>query len=217
MFYTAIQVFLFSLLSFLILQIPFSHLAGASITSGVPFFLYYVFVGILSSWAAFSLSLLISLLLRSQSAAFALVPLVLIPQILFGGLFLPFDSMYRLKHEDVPWYANATFSRWSYEALVVASVTLNPVFRLSENLNDYKESVQSRGGDFVYEDEVGRHWDYLQEFVTDELPEQIATQQFETYIMEAANNLTANDQGTEGQDLDYYADIQEIYSLDDNR
>lgn len=127
--------------------------------------------------------------------------------------------MSRLGHEDVPWYTNLTFSRWAYESVLVASVTLNPVFRLSENVNTYKESLESKGLGFVYEDEIGKHWDRLQGFVIDELPERISRQQFEGYLEEAANNLTATvqGQGTGEQGVDYYAELIEIYSLDDDR
>jgi hypothetical protein len=102
----------------------------------LPFPVFFILTGMLASWASFVLGLLISSMLRSQAAAFAIIPLIIIPQILFGGVFLPFDRMGKFEHEKVPFYANLTVSRWSYEALIAGDRMLNPVYVLQDSDNN---------------------------------------------------------------------------------
>lgn len=112
------QVFIFMLISFWMLKIPI-----VIIHEGELFFrLFWRFysISIISSLATISLGLFISSFLRSEKAAFLAVPLLIIPQIIFGGLFLHFNELRMLNvvnpQRPVPIVCNLAYSRWMYES-----------------------------------------------------------------------------------------------------
>ena len=72
-----------------------------------------IFVCWLTSLAGISVGLTISAFVRSQIAAVAAVPLVLIPVILLGGLIKPFNQMHNL----ILCLANLTPARWAFEMM----------------------------------------------------------------------------------------------------
>jgi ABC-type multidrug transport system ATPase subunit len=74
-------------------------------------------VGILSfaSLGGLSLGLVLSSVVRSNEAAIALVPIVMIPQIILGGAILPFQDM----GEATKGVAGLMFSRWGFEAAMI--------------------------------------------------------------------------------------------------
>ena len=64
--------------------------------------------------AATGMGLLLSTLVRTSAAALALVPLLLIPQVIMGGAIMPVDRM-----EDPSWtIAHLTLSRWGFEGVL---------------------------------------------------------------------------------------------------
>ena len=64
-----------------------------------------------SALAATGMGLLLSTLVRTSAAALALVPLLLIPQVILGGAIMPVDRM-----QDPSWtIAHLTLSRWGFE------------------------------------------------------------------------------------------------------
>jgi ABC-type multidrug transport system ATPase subunit len=67
------------------------------------------------------LGLNLSASIRSVISIYILIPIILIPQILFGGALIQFDKMNsRLSHHEyVPVLGNIMPSRWAYEALAV--------------------------------------------------------------------------------------------------
>ena len=93
---------------------------------------YFLLIGFVTTYVSFALGLLLSAFLRSQLAAFNIIPLVIIPQIIFGGMFVDFASMGKILHKNVPIYCNLTFSRWSYEALISGSELFNPIFQITD-------------------------------------------------------------------------------------
>lgn len=73
----------------------------------------------LSLWAGTMLGLLISCFVLTDVMALALVPVFLIPQLLFSKLVMPSGNL----HGSVAWMEKATLVKWSYQAMeqVVAS------------------------------------------------------------------------------------------------
>jgi ABC transport system ATP-binding/permease protein len=67
-------------------------------------------VVLLTGWAAVALGLVISAAVRSQEQATSLIPLVLIPQLLFGGAIVPVASM----TAPLEALAGVVFARWSF-------------------------------------------------------------------------------------------------------
>ena len=67
------------------------------------------------------LGLLISALFKTAKVIYIVIPLLVIPQIIFGGAIIRFE---RFNHaftqaDAVPWFGNVMASRWGFEALAV--------------------------------------------------------------------------------------------------
>jgi hypothetical protein len=71
---------------------------------------------LLSGWAAVALGLVVSAGVRSQEQATSFIPLVLIPQLLFGGAIVPVISM----SAPLDTLAAAVFARWSFAGVGTA-------------------------------------------------------------------------------------------------
>lgn len=122
------QILLYLFISFSILGIPII-LSFA----GVVFFKLFLSVFILSfaaSMSATAMALFISSFLKSEKAAFLAVPLLIIPQIIFGGMFLNFSELRMLniiaKKRPVPVLCNVIHARWMYEGYLNAMRYDNP-------------------------------------------------------------------------------------------
>ena len=84
---------------------------------------------ILSYWLTlFSLSclaniigLIISSAFNSAITVYILIPLILIPQLIFSGVVFPFDKLNPeiTRQDKVPWFGELMASRWGFEALMV--------------------------------------------------------------------------------------------------
>jgi len=61
------------------------------------------------------MGLLLSALVKTGETAMALVPVTLIPQVILGGLIVPFDKI----PEGVNVLAGFILSRWAFESLIV--------------------------------------------------------------------------------------------------
>ena len=68
----------------------------------------------LCSLAGVAAGLLLSAVVRTSVAAIALVPILLIPQVILGGAIMPVDRMDPLTETA----SKASFSRWGYEAVL---------------------------------------------------------------------------------------------------
>jgi ABC transport system ATP-binding/permease protein len=82
----------------------------------------------------FSLSCLANLMGLNISSAFnsakviyIIVPILIIPQLLFSGVIVKFDKLNPVlsNNKGVPWVGNIMASRWAYEALAVSQVKNN--------------------------------------------------------------------------------------------
>ncbi len=117
---SAVQTLLFAIVGNLILEIK-----GMTIQ-------YFV---LLFSTACFAnlLGLNISASFNSAKVIYILIPLLIIPQLLFAGVIVKFDKLHPAFSEqaEVPWIGNIMASRWAFEALSVTQF----------KDNDYREKV----------------------------------------------------------------------------
>ena len=100
---------------------------------------------VLFSAAAFSnlLGLLISSLIKNNVVAYILIPIILIPQILFCGVVVDYDKLHKNIGSDeyVPLLGDMMISRWAYEALIVKQFKDNNYekhfFEIEKNMSRY--------------------------------------------------------------------------------
>lgn len=73
------------------------------------------------------LGLTISSAFNSAKVIYIIIPLLIIPQLLFSGVIVKFDKLHPSLSNatKVPWVGNLMASRWAYEALTVQQVTGN--------------------------------------------------------------------------------------------
>jgi ABC transport system ATP-binding/permease protein len=85
--------------------------------------------GILFSACAFAnvLGLNISASFNSAKVIYILIPIVIIPQLLFSGIIVKFDRLNPIfaSQSGVPWIGNIMASRWAYEGLAVTQFKWN--------------------------------------------------------------------------------------------
>jgi hypothetical protein len=85
--------------------------------------MFWPFWIILFSTACFAnvLGLNISSTFNSAKVIYILIPILIIPQLLFSGVIVRFDRLHKsmVTEGEVSWVGNAMASRWAYEALAV--------------------------------------------------------------------------------------------------
>jgi len=85
--------------------------------------MFWPFWIILFSIACFAnvLGLNISATFNSAKVIYILIPILIIPQLLFSGVIVRFDRLHKsmVTEGEVSWVGNAMVSRWAYEALAV--------------------------------------------------------------------------------------------------
>lgn len=110
-FFTILQVLLYTIVASLVLQIR--GLAAMNL-------IYLLMSGLVGC----SLGLLTSSFLRDNKAIINLLPIILIPQIIFGGAVIEFERMNRsltlLKKSPIPEVVQIIPSRWLFEGLTTA-------------------------------------------------------------------------------------------------
>ncbi|MBN2533702.1 MAG: ATP-binding cassette domain-containing protein [Spirochaetales bacterium] len=177
-----LQVVVFVSLGFVILKIPvfpppeLSHLPMGN------FYLYFILMGFVTTYAAFALGILVSSLLRSGLAAFNIIPLIIIPQIIFGGMFVQFTDMGKVMNRVVPVYSDITFARWSYEGLLAGSEYFNPLYQVTDTdrimlIRQEYEKGQWDSNEIIYTPIA-----QLKSRVKDPLPPKISVKEFEDRI-----------------------------------
>ena len=104
-------------------------------------FLPYLLFLTLVSVAGIAIGLLVSALPNlSSKAAFNIVPLILIPQIIFGGALIPYSEMAHLKFKperEIPEICQIIPARWAYEGLM----TMQDAFNSFQNRDDELQAV----------------------------------------------------------------------------
>ncbi len=101
--------------------------------------MYWQYWLILFSTACMSnlVGLNISSAFNSAKVIYIIVPLLIIPQLLFSGVIVKFDKLHPSLSNatKVPWVGNAMVSRWSYEAIAVEQASNN---KLESEYFNYK-------------------------------------------------------------------------------
>lgn len=114
-------------------------LVGNAILEIHDLFLPFLAVMVLTSFVGMSLSLLISLIVKTERASLNVIPLLLVPQILMAGAVIPFNEMNKLvsvppRYDEsgnlrpglVPYVSDLCPLRYSYEGMMVLQATRNP-------------------------------------------------------------------------------------------
>ena len=123
--------YLFSKLSIMFLisgiQTIFFVLLGNFILEIRGMWLEYWFILFSTSCMANAIGLNISSAFNSAKVIYIIVPLLIIPQLLFSGVIVKFDKLHPIfsRSNEVPFIGNVMVSRWAYEALVVAQAKDN--------------------------------------------------------------------------------------------
>lgn len=111
---SAVQMFLFVIIGNFVLEIQ-----GMT-------FSYWL---ILFSTCSFAnlLGLNISSSFNSAKVIYILIPIIIIPQLLFSGIIVKFDRLNPIfaSQDGVPWIGNIMASRWAYEAIAVTQYKSN--------------------------------------------------------------------------------------------
>jgi ABC-type multidrug transport system ATPase subunit len=78
------------------------------------------------------LGLNISATFNSVKVIYILIPILIIPQLLFSGVIVKFDKLNPTfsKEDSVPWIGNVMASRWTYEALAVTQFKDNSYMQM---------------------------------------------------------------------------------------
>lgn len=95
------------------------------------------------------LGLNISSTFNSAKVIYILIPIMIIPQLLFSGVIVKFDKLHPIfaQEDSVPWIGNVMASRWAYEALAVAQYKRNSFEAPFYSINQ-KESEASWKRDY---------------------------------------------------------------------
>ena len=148
---TLIQVLLYYFISALVLG-----LRGFL----VPHCLFLLLSGIIG----YSIGLMFSSSIKDRSAVINILPLVIIPQILFSGAVIQFadmNSALRInKKSEIPEFCHFIPSRWLYEGWMISSATLNTIQR--ENRKFYSLSHNAAVNYQTYMQAVETHNSFLE-------------------------------------------------------
>lgn len=127
--------YLFSKLSILLLlaaiQTSLYTLIGNTILEFEDMYLKFWLVLFSTSFVSSIFGLIISSAFNSAKVIYIIIPLLIIPQLLFSGVIVKFDKLHPWMSDatKVPWICKGMVSRWSYEALAVEQATNNPLER----------------------------------------------------------------------------------------
>lgn len=203
--FALIQVVLYVVIGFWILKVPWRAPAQFQHIGGPNFLLYFILIGFITVYVSFSLGLFLSSILKSQLAAFNVIPLVIIPQIIFGGLFVGFGSMGKIVNDEVPIYANLTFARWSYEALLSGSEVLNPTYSVTntDEVKKLRAEYEAAGLKWDYGGIVGEPLREMKKTLAGPLPERISYPLFEKYFKNPLSERAP----------DFWEDAKELFTL----
>ena len=114
-----------------------------------------------TSCAANVLGLNISSAFNSAKVIYVIVPILIIPQLLFSGVIVKFDKLHPVfsKSTEVPWIGDLMVSRWSYEAIAVTQTTGNELDKQFFELN--KDKYEASWKKDYWLPEIQHHLDNL--------------------------------------------------------
>lgn len=90
------------------------------------------------------LGLNISASFNSAKVIYIIIPILIIPQLLFSGVIVKFDKLHPLfsSQKSVPWIGNIMASRWAYEAMAVHQYVNNAY---SKEFYSYESKLKTFG------------------------------------------------------------------------
>ena len=107
--------------------------------------LFFEYWAVLFSFSCLAniVGLNISSAFNSVKVIYIIVPLIIIPQLLFSGVIVKFDKLNPLfsKSNEVPWLGNSMAARWAYEALAVTQAKDNKYEKYFFELNQAKSDA----------------------------------------------------------------------------
>ena len=103
-------------------------------------FVYWMILFSVSCFANL-LGLNISATFNSVKVIYILIPILIIPQLLFSGILVQFDKLNPVfsSKSHVPWIGNVMASRWAYEALAVTQFKEN---EYEKNFYEYNQEMK---------------------------------------------------------------------------
>lgn len=217
--FAILQVSIYTIISFTILKIPSSISEVFDGIATPSYLLYFLLMGFVVTYSAFSLGLLVSSLIKSQMLAFNMVTLIIIPQIVLGGLFVSYRDMGKILNKHIPIYANLTLSRWGYEGLLSGSEVFNPLFQVidSDSLNSHREKFESKGISWDYKKVIDDPINFLKNNLSQEIPGVISKDIFNDFKKDTREQLS--DFYIEDRESDNYIlnrddpDIEEVNAI----
>ncbi len=103
----------------------------------------------LSGMTGYSLGLMFSGMIKDRSAVINILPLVIIPQIMFSGVVIEFAKMNPMlkinKVSDIPEFCHLIPSRWLVEGLVISSVRFNELSQKQKKYSELRKELISEG------------------------------------------------------------------------
>ena len=77
---------------------------------------------------------------NTAKVIYIVVPILIIPQLLFSGVIVKFDKLHPVfsKSTEVPWVGDLMVSRWAYEAIAVTQSSENQLEKQFAELNEKK-------------------------------------------------------------------------------
>jgi hypothetical protein len=165
-FFSLIQSILYLGVSFFILEIR-------------ELFLEYLVISLVLSAVGIALGLFLSALPKiSSKAAFNMVPILLIPQIIFGGALIAYEDMNKsirvYKNDPIPEISQIMPSRWAYEAMMVMQGRWNAYDAESERLiqarTDFvqnRDDFKAQFGDEIYQEQKREYEQRIEKYETD--------------------------------------------------
>lgn len=161
------QVFIYSAVSFYILGIPIFINFHGNIFFGT--FALFLLLGFILSLSSSALGLFVSSFLKSEKAAFLAVPLIIIPQIIFGGMFLNFYELKMLnfgnEKDPMPLVCELTHARWAYEGYLNILRFHNPAKHEPFKTAEFREKY----GDFKNDTLIKPFFTYHESEATDKV------------------------------------------------
>ncbi|SFT56465.1 ABC-type multidrug transport system, ATPase component [Lishizhenia tianjinensis] len=111
--------------------------------------MFWEYFGVLftTSFFACMLGLIISASFNSAKVIYIVIPIVIIPQLLFSGVIVKYDKLNPnfAEQKSVPWIGNFIAARWAYEALAVSQYKDNlferEIYPLKKLESDYNWKI----------------------------------------------------------------------------
>ena len=147
-----------SLIPFAVIQNLLFVVVGYFILEGKEFYFAYIIILTIISFCGISIGLFISSIPKLTSkAAVNVIPIILIPQIIFGGALIQYQEMNKQlvfnANNPIPEICQIMPSRWGFEALITY-LGYNNSYRAIDKLEKKLEAVNSEIRDTDNDDEL---------------------------------------------------------------